>query len=541
MADGDSITKYSQAAGDGWDSYARLWKTAHPSVDYSVVAVGGSIIGTPGDAAGTNSLYGRLASNLALNPTHVSIFDGANDMIGYADAQSFVNALFALTDRYKQAGAKVIVGTVLPRTGQTGWNARRAQVNPLIRAAVGSRIDDVFDFDTSYMGQDGAENSTANYVDGLHPTAAGQAALLQVYQIPWNYLLGIPNEPLNFSFAPATNATANTDITSATYTVSGLHAGESRPYQAGSGAYVSKNGGAFTLAGTGSVINGDTLALRIRSSTTAAGQVNATLTVGTTSATFTVTTAGAGSRDWVPTDLGAKLAMWQKPETLGADTTAVNVWADQSGKGNDLTIDTAGSGTPKVVANAINSLKAVRFDPAQNAGLKPPTSLLTGRTSLATFFISRNTLDPNTANFGAPLGSWGTETGDYWIYTDGGVYSGYGTNTRRDNMNPPGTTTDWHQFMIQSAPNDWRISQDGTDFGNFSANTVSVGTAPKIGCSPGIGDYYDGYMAEIVDLNAAPTTTERQLVEGYLAWKFGLQANLPANHPYKSAKPTTSG
>ena len=32
--------------------------------------------------------------------------------------------------------------------------------------------------------------------------------------------------------------------------------------------------------------------------------------------------------------------------------------------------------------------------------------------------------------------------------------------------------------------------------------------------------------------------SNRQLIEGYLAWKWGLQASLPVGHPYKSAAPT---
>jgi len=49
-----------------------------------------------------------------------------------------------------------------------------------------------------------------------------------------------------------------------------------------------------------------------------------------------------------------------------------------------------------------------------------------------------------------------------------------------------------------------------------------------------------GYINEaIFILNPNITTTIREKLEGYLAWKWGIQANLPANHPYKSAAPTS--
>jgi hypothetical protein len=51
-------------------------------------------------------------------------------------------------------------------------------------------------------------------------------------------------------------------------------------------------------------------------------------------------------------------------------------------------------------------------------------------------------------------------------------------------------------------------------------------------------DFLDGNIAEIVLIDGTPTTDIRQKIEGYLAWKWGLQANLPSDHPYKNAAPT---
>ena len=47
----------------------------------------------------------------------------------------------------------------------------------------------------------------------------------------------------------------------------------------------------------------------------------------------------------------------------------------------------------------------------------------------------------------------------------------------------------------------------------------------------------NGFYYEIAYYNSALSTTDRQRMEGYLAWKWGLQANLPAGHPHKSAAP----
>jgi hypothetical protein len=37
--------------------------------------------------------------------------------------------------------------------------------------------------------------------------------------------------------------------------------------------------------------------------------------------------------------------------------------------------------------------------------------------------------------------------------------------------------------------------------------------------------------------NGSYTTSDREKLEGYLAWKWGLEANLPNGHPYENAAP----
>ena len=46
---------------------------------------------------------------------------------------------------------------------------------------------------------------------------------------------------------------------------------------------------------------------------------------------------------------------------------------------------------------------------------------------------------------------------------------------------------------------------------------------------------YNGYIHEVLVFTKALSTTERQDVEGYLAWKWSTQGSLPTNHPYKNS------
>jgi hypothetical protein len=46
--------------------------------------------------------------------------------------------------------------------------------------------------------------------------------------------------------------------------------------------------------------------------------------------------------------------------------------------------------------------------------------------------------------------------------------------------------------------------------------------------------WWNGFIGEVIVYNSALSTRERQQVEGYLAYKWGLRVSLPTNHPYKN-------
>ena len=81
-----------------------------------------------------------------------------------------------------------------------------------------------------------------------------------------------------------------------------------------------------------------------------------------------------------------------------------------------------------------------------------------------------------------------------------------------------------------------------------STNTTNAGIASVNGIALGIGanqsgDYDIGGTYQIYELlifSSFLGDSDRFNVEGYLAWKWGMQANLPAGHPYKNAAPNVS-
>jgi len=51
------------------------------------------------------------------------------------------------------------------------------------------------------------------------------------------------------------------------------------------------------------------------------------------------------------------------------------------------------------------------------------------------------------------------------------------------------------------------------------------------------GNNMVGNIAEVIVFNSQLATSTRQKVEGYLAWKWGLESSLPSGHPYQNSAP----
>lgn len=190
LSEGDSISYY-------WaGSHTGIYAASRPTVQFWGKAVGGSVL---------NDVVARFDAEVDLKPAVVTLMIGANDVLSvgaigspYATAQDYLNALFAYAAKWRATGAKVIVGTILgqcqvgnPNNVNGRTNTNRVPVNAGIRAAVGTKIDGVYDFAADpVMGTDAAACDTTLFVDGVHPTAGvsgvldGQERLAPIYTAP---------------------------------------------------------------------------------------------------------------------------------------------------------------------------------------------------------------------------------------------------------------------------------------------------------------------------------------------------------------------
>ncbi len=231
---------------------------------------------------------------------------------------------------------------------------------------------------------------------------------------------------------------------------------------------------------------------------------------------------------WTPAAI--QTALWLDAADSATITTvsgAVSQWSDKSGYGRHATQGTAGS-RPTVVANAINSRNAIAFSTkfmtfGNGVTITPQMTFVAviTRPSSGSLTITLTT----SVEHGYPYSTI--------IWTNDKFYTALGS----DYIISEATYTNTGAMLLSAQRNSTTL------IGLLNGSQVVSGAAPSVSGSLtylgrwGAGtDYHAGNIAEIV---VAPTsdTTHRQLIEGYLAHKWGLSGNLPSTHPYKSAAP----
>jgi hypothetical protein len=81
--------------------------------------------------------------------------------------------------------------------------------------------------------------------------------------------------------------------------------------------------------------------------------------------------------------------------------------------------------------------------------------------------------------------------------------------------------------------------QTGTSKASGASGLVSINEAAISKIGNRIAQDFKAIidLYEIIVVPQVSDSTERELIEGYLAWKWGLEANLPVGHPYEDAAP----
>ena len=84
------------------------------------------------------------------------------------------------------------------------------------------------------------------------------------------------------------------------------------------------------------------------------------------------------------------------------------------------------------------------------------------------------------------------------------------------------------------------LTTNGTLNGTQTRSNANLTSAAGvvIGSNSGVNEPFTGFIGEVVLVPEIVSANNRQRMEGYLAHKWGLTANLPNDHPYRWTPPT---
>lgn len=250
------------------------------------------------------------------------------------------------------------------------------------------------------------------------------------------------------------------------------------------------------------------------------------------SITFTTGTGGSAFIDY---RLAPSAGVNNYAGTLGS---GVYMWGAQLQTGTLSTYQrTEGAA---ITATSINNLPALVFD-GVNDTLKSTANIgISGTQTFSIFAVHafpwaslKTALAFGTSGRYHHMAS--TASNQYWTGYEGGTQLG---------TYAPSTPTTPFIIGIERTGNtgaSWNVFQNGSALALTAGNNASV-TLTNGPVS--VGAFLDGTLAsnltagEFIIVSGTLSTGDRQKLEGYLAWKWGLQANLPSDHPYKLLPPT---
>lgn len=170
------------------------------------------------------------------------------------------------------------------------------------------------------------------------------------------------------------------------------------------------------------------------------------------------------------------------------------------------------------------------------------------------FVVARETQSIDNQNTSC-IGGFGGEStsgsvaNGYWSWNNNDVYDAFGVETRQNNIYTVTAQTKSIRARKANLNDGYVLRVDGQE--EYTNSGAPVGfqdpDTPYVRILNGednegrgrLGDLRTGNQRayEIIMFDKALTLEETEKVEGYLAWRHGLEAQLPVAHPYKENPP----
>ncbi|HET6689897.1 MAG TPA: hypothetical protein VFG74_03440, partial [Miltoncostaeaceae bacterium] len=235
-----------------------------------------------------------------------------------------------------------------------------------------------------------------------------------------------------------------------------------------------------------------------------------------------------------PPDQVAGVIAWldaSDASTITASGNAISRWADRSGHGNDATQAVPGN-RPTTVAAVQNGRAVVRFASGGTQWLTLPS--LTPRAILVAG--RKQALGNANVIIGAAAAS-----DSYLAFgTSSGLGNAIAQNGSGAALAPSASEASWQVLGGVDDGSSITAYRNGAA-GSGASTGGAVWAVDGIAVNPSASFRLAGDLGEVVLFDRVPTVADRQLMEGYLAWRWGTQAGLIPGHPFAGASPGAYG
>lgn len=242
---------------------------------------------------------------------------------------------------------------------------------------------------------------------------------------------------------------------------------------------------------------------------------------------------------WTPDDI--ETALWldaADEDTITESGGAVSQWDDKSGKTRHFTQGT-GSNQPTTGSRTQGGLNVIDFNGSSDF-MDSNSGFVDQEAAWHAFFVSQFDISGGTNKvFLQTQDATGTGRSIFYIGLSPEDFTTFISGSRSNyfayTASVMNTSFKWSSG---GSSNDHESWLDGTSQGTFSVNNgANTNAVLRLGAVKTVANYFDGFIAEFILLGSVASDATRQKIEGYLAWKWGLVANLPSGHQYKSNPP----
>jgi len=330
----------------------------------------------------------------------------------------------------------------------------------------------------------------------------------------------VPNEPTNLSAVPNNGSIEISFV---------------EPFNGGSPItdyeYSLNSGSSWTSAGDNSspiiisgLTNGTVYTIRLQARNIAGPSISSSQ----------ISVAPIPSNSFNPSTIGG-LNLWldgQYDSSVTISDNLVSTWNDRSGQNNHFS---ASDGTITYAEPGINNRPAINFGTAylsRTFNIAPTNEL-----SLFMIVNHVSNVGGNSELFYSNTGPTSPGYAYFDVFSNTDNPSGL-LSFNIGNQTQVSTSTDIKGSIalvevIASTTTD--VYVNGTQTNNdIVRGPLSLNNEIKWAIS---GGAFRGYIGEIITYPSGLSNPNRQRIEGYLAWKWGIQNTLPNNQPYKTAPP----